>query len=240
MSTATRSAGAPDPAQGHAADTAPPSGATSSGPARPAPPALDRDAAERVLRRAIELGEQADAPHDTVDISSLLAAAEPLHGGEPLAHALADELLSESVVRGGTDLAGMSPAEPDVRASFDRVETRLGIRLAEYARATATSERNRRQRLRATIERDADQQLERVRAAIEAIEAFGGDAQASKSRQILPIYRAREQRIEETRRRRLEELEQGREPELSGATFAAGVVTVLAGTTGDECQESRT
>ncbi|MFZ4668357.1 MAG: hypothetical protein ACOYML_03605 [Microthrixaceae bacterium] len=75
-------AGAPDPASSTAA------------PAAGARDVVDRDAAERILRRAVELSEQVDADVDGVRIGALFHAADQL-GMEPndLRRALAEEQL---------------------------------------------------------------------------------------------------------------------------------------------------
>ena len=172
--------------------------------------------------------------------ASILAAAIPVEGGHPLDHGLADELLNEVVVRGGTGGPGECPGEAAVRAAYSRAEERLDLRLAEHAQSVTMAERSRRTRLRQTIEREADRELGRIHASIAAIEGDPGAPESGKRRQILPIYRARAERIEATRRRRLEEMASFREPDLSGALFAAGVVRVIASETGDPCLESGT
>jgi len=158
--------------------------------------------------------------------ASILASAVSVEGGDPLEHALADELLNEVVVRGGAGGLDVNPGEAAVRAAFLRAEERLDLRLAEHAQSVTTAERSRRTRLRQTIDREADRETSRIQALIADIEGASGSAESGKRRQILPIYRARVDRIEGTRRRRLEEMASFREPDLSGAVFAAGLVTV--------------
>jgi len=100
MSAATARAGAPDPSRRTTAADAPAAGR---------PPALDRDAAERVLRRAVELGEQADPTGDTIDVASLLAAADELEvPADGILRAVAEEQLGllHPVARPGDRLLG--------------------------------------------------------------------------------------------------------------------------------------
>ncbi len=183
VSTATRSAGAPDPARGHAADTAPPSGATSSGRARPAPPApaLDRDAAERVLRRAIELGEQADAPHDTVDISSLLAAAEELDvPADGILRAAAEEQLGllRPDVRRGDRLLG--PDQVVVARVVDGTPGDVLERLDAWMRLGRVLRRRRCDADRAVYTRRSDP----VAVAQRAVRAVRGSERLARVRRL--------------------------------------------------------
>ena len=170
---------------------------------------------------------------------SILASAASLGGGL-LEHAMADELLSELVVGGAAAPIPGAHGDEAIRSAFEQAETNVNIRLAEHAASVTTAERSRRNRLRETIEREADRELAQVRAQIAAIEGNTNAPGDSKRRQILPIYRAREERIEAIRRRRLTEMATFQEPELSGTVFAAGLVHVIHGTQGDSCRESHT
>lgn len=172
--------------------------------------------------------------------ASILASAVPVEGGDPLEHSLADELLNEVVVRGGAGGLAVDPGAAAVRAAYLRAEERLDLRLAEHAQSVTTAERSRRTRLRQTIDREAEREISRIHALIAEIEGTPGSADSGKRRQILPIYRARADRIEATRQRRVEEMASFREPDLSGAVFAAGLVTVTGKAMGESCRESHT
>lgn len=90
FSHATAAGPASDPASAAAPGPASSAAATADGPRD----VVDRDAAERILRRAVELSEQVDAGIDGVRIGALFHAADQL-GMEPndLRRALAEEQL---------------------------------------------------------------------------------------------------------------------------------------------------
>jgi hypothetical protein len=85
---------APGPAPDPATSGAPGPASSTAAPAAGARDVVDRDAAERILRRAVELSEQVDADVDGVRIGALFHAADQL-GMEPndLRRALAEEQL---------------------------------------------------------------------------------------------------------------------------------------------------
>ena len=117
-----------------------------------------------------------------------------------------------------------------LQSAFETAEMSLIGRIAEFGSNLAQRERARRTRIRTQIEVEAAHESEPIQQRIAAIEAGNANAQ------ILPILRARLEKIQATRRRRIEELAGDAEPSIGGSTFAAGVVEVVPEIQGDEWQ----